>query len=769
MHLRNFDAFFGDQQRTYDMSKLQQLDVNTTIDDGPAGSVTPGHLTGLEGAFGNPPIPGQPITVHLTAGVTYAFAERPADTGGIEDPFLLLYNPGGSLVSYDDDGGAGRSSLLTYKPSVTGDYTLVAGSWVNIFDVGGDSGDFHVYQWDNTTPDTPGTTAGAFHITTGTTFGMLDSNTDIDVYQIDLTGGLLYTFGYSGGSDGAGETGNRAKIELLDSNGNVVTSGNSAESGMSYFAQAGGSYYVRVTPNTATGTGKGGYTLDVGSVNPAEHDPLDAIRWKSANNIHATDTNGDGVGDTVYIYFAPAGVNYGQTEPSDNTTPMTTYGWQQNQIDAVMNAMTTSYSPITGLNYVQTNDESQAQLKLVTTINQVFGARFFPQDPAYGSQQGVGAFNLISGGFGADPNSLLQGGFSYAVILHEFGHAHGLAHTHDNGGGSDVMLGVTSSTGSYGIYNLNQGVYTVMSYNDGYPLDPDGQRVYSPATRDSGWSGSLSAFDIAVLQERYGEHAFNTGDNTYTIADDQAHAFYQCIWDTGGNDTIAYTGARDAQIDLLAATLDYSPTGGGVVSIAHGIFGGYTIANGVQIENATGGSGNDVLLGNAIANTLAGNDGNDTLMGRAGDDFLLGGAGNDTVYGGDGVDVATLGAGNDTFVAEVGATKLNLKGPQKGAMSMDIITDFGAGDHIDVSHLGAAFTFHGTDANKNADDLTFKTFTSVNGAESALGVDIDGHTGASGISGPVTVVYGNTDGGAADFAIVLLNHNGVSSSDFIYA
>ena len=75
----------------------------------------------------------------------------------------------------------------------------------------------------------------------------------------------------------------------------------------------------------------------------------------------------------------------------------------------------------------------------------------------------------------------------------------------------------------------------------------------------------------------------------------------------------------------MAATLDYSPTGGGVVSFVDGVWGGYTIANGVVIENATGGSGDDVLLGNSAANVLTGNAGNDTLMGRGGNDTLNGG------------------------------------------------------------------------------------------------------------------------------------------------
>ena len=92
-------------------------------------------------------------------------------------------------------------------------------------------------------------------------------------------------------------------------------------------------------------------------------------------------------------------------------------------------------------------------------------------------------------------------------------------------------------------------------------------------------------------------------------------AYYQSIWDSGGNDAIAYGGALNATIDLTAATLDYSPTGAGIVSYvidpAPGtspLRGGYTIAHNVVIENATGGSGNDVLVGTAPPR-ITGNDG----------------------------------------------------------------------------------------------------------------------------------------------------------------
>ena len=50
--------------------------------------------------------------------------------------------------------------------------------------------------------------------------------------------------------------------------------------------------------------------------------------------------------------------------------------------------------------------------------------------------------------------------------------------------------------------------------------------------------------------------------------------------------------------------------------------GNLAIAYGSIIENAIGGSADDVLIGSEIANTLAGGDGNDTLTGGAGADVF---------------------------------------------------------------------------------------------------------------------------------------------------
>ena len=747
MRVRNWEDYFGDVDQPVRnvLSRLDEISATATPVPG-----TPGTLSGSEDYDWVP--------VNLTGGQTYTFDYRGV-VGGLVDPYLALFGPGGlaDYITEDDDGGAGRNSMITYTPTTSGTYYLYLTSFYTL-DTGDpsiDTGGYTVNMW-SPEADVPGSNditasiASAVEISLGTTFGNLDVELDQDYYKLDVTAGMVYTFGYAGGVWGAadrdGEAGeNLARITLYDAAGQQLSTNFNYESGTSYFAAADATIYIRIAgSNEPALGGTGGYTLDVAEIDPSTRDPLEAFIWDSANNVQP-DEIVDGV-PTVYIYFAPAG---------ENLTPgEVNLGWQQNQIDAVMQALQNAYTPITGYNYVITTDSSQATFRMITVQNQTYGARFYPQDPAaYGSLAGVGSFNLLSGGFGSDPNSLLPGGFSYGVILHEFGHAHGIAHPHDTGGGSEIMLGVTAAQGSFGVYDLNQGVYTVMSYNDGWNTHPDGDRNYSAANRASGWSETLGAFDIAVLQERgYTAPAYNAGNNVYTIADTQPDASYQTIWDNGGIDEIAYVGTRNAQIDLLAATLDYTPTGGGAISFVRGVWGGYTIANGVVVENATGGSGNDILLGNSANNVLTGNAGNDTLAGRTG------------------IDLYRLGAGADTAIVSLDNGKVDTK---IGSVAYDIIADFdGTTDKIDFSDLDAklgtaandAFKWIGTSANKAAGDLSYKVYDSINGAEKALGIEIDNFTGAH--SGKVTVVMANVDGGGVDYAVVLLGAPVLSAADF---
>lgn len=85
----------------------------------------------------------------------------------------------------------------------------------------------------------------------------------------------------------------------------------------------------------------------------------------------------------------------------------------------------------------------------------------------------------------------------------------------------------------------------------------------------------------------------------------------------------------------------------GFLSRINGIYGGITIANGVIIENASGGSGNDTIYGNSSSNRLDGGNGNDKIYGGEGGDTIIGGAGNDLIEGGGGADLIDGGLGTD--------------------------------------------------------------------------------------------------------------------------
>ncbi|MEM1393631.1 MAG: calcium-binding protein [Cyanobacteria bacterium P01_H01_bin.150] len=78
-----------------------------------------------------------------------------------------------------------------------------------------------------------------------------------------------------------------------------------------------------------------------------------------------------------------------------------------------------------------------------------------------------------------------------------------------------------------------------------------------------------------------------------------------------------------------------------------------------NIEDFTGGSGNDKIKGDHGKNTLHGGEGHDKLFGRGGDDYLYGGYGNDKLKGDKGDDYLNGGYGNDKLKGGKGDDYLN--------------------------------------------------------------------------------------------------------------
>jgi Peptidase M10 serralysin C terminal/Metallo-peptidase family M12B Reprolysin-like len=216
-----------------------------------------------------------------------------------------------------------------------------------------------------------------------------------------------------------------------------------------------------------------------------------------------------------------------------------------------------------------------------------------------------------------DPSDLTAGSFAYETLLHELGHSIGLAHPHDNGGGSSL----------YSDKTYDHVLYTIMSYNDNYSFNADGSiklrnGELGPHTQSYGFRIDPAAFDIEAIQAIYGVKQAATGNNVYTLSD--KNSYWTTPWDTGGNDTLRYDGDRRAVIDLRPASLKEgaSDAGGGVSYVA-GVYAGVTMASNrtvksAVIENAIGGDGNDTITGNGSNNRITGNDGNDKINGGAG-------------------------------------------------------------------------------------------------------------------------------------------------------
>jgi serralysin len=184
--------------------------------------------------------------------------------------------------------------------------------------------------------------------------------------------------------------------------------------------------------------------------------------------------------------------------------------------------------------------------------------------------------------------------------------------------------------------------------------------------------------DLAAIQELYGvNYSTLAGNTTYTFDPNTGEMFidgvgqgtpganrvFRTLWDGNGTDLIDLSNyTTDLSIDLNAGAGIDLDVGGyaqrAMLSVSNQIFASKHVYMSLLhnndtrslIENATGGTGNDILVGNQAANVL---------QGGAGDDVVGGGLGNDTL---------TLGSGADT----VADTLAGLNG--------DVVTDFNAAE-----------------------------------------------------------------------------------------
>jgi serralysin len=302
---------------------------------------------------------------------------------------------------------------------------------------------------------------------------------------------------------------------------------------------------------------------------------------------------------------------------------------------------------------------------------------------------------------------------SAAGILHELGHAVGLKHGHQAGaGGNNINLPADHDSQEY-------SVMTYRAYAG--QAEPFGLAVDYPST--------LMQDDIFALQWLYGaDHTFNAGNTTYTWSQTTGemkvnghgqnltdnvfggiaarNKVFMTIWDGNGVDTYDFSNYTTVVRANLGPGLWSTASNGQRADLGDGHLARGSIANALLflddlrgfIENAKGGTNNDVLTGNIVGNRLEGGVGNDRLAGLAGNDVLIGGAGADTIIGGTGRDTLSGNAGNDRFDFDA------LSDSGVAPAARDSISGFVHGqDRIDLSTIDAitggvnnAFSFTGS-------------------------------------------------------------------------
>ena len=230
-----------------------------------------------------------------------------------------------------------------------------------------------------------------------------------------------------------------------------------------------------------------------------------------------------------------------------------------------------------------------------------------------------------------------------------------------------------------------------------------------------------------------GNDSLNGGAGNDTLVGDSGSD--QLVGGTG-NDTYFFADTNAAETDTLTElpsagndTLDFSQLTTAVQVNLHLEVGMATHASRTvntsaigstklsgNFENVNGGSGNDVILGNAAANSLNGGSGNDSLDGDSGNDTINGGSDDDAIFGGDGNDVINGNEGSDTIIGDAGNDTIHGDAGDDtviGGLGADQL--FGDADN-DTGLGGNGGVARGGNGLKNSGDVLNASFETINEA-----------------------------------------------------
>ena len=310
---------------------------------------------------------------------------------------------------------------------------------------------------------------------------------------------------------------------------------------------------------------------------------------------------------------------------------------------AAVRSILTSYEAIANLSFTEITETAtqHADLRYATSSLPSTAWAYVPIAYAEGGDAWFG----IANNWYVNP---VVGNYAWTTFIHETGHALGLKHPQTASGAFGAMPAEHDSL-----------EYTVMSYRSYINGPMTGYTV-----EGSGFPQTLMMYDVAGIQAMYGaNYATNSGDTVYAwnpltgqqtingVAQTAASAnrILMNVWDGGGRDTYDFS-SYTAQVKVNLAPGGWTITSADQLStLAPGHIATGNISNSLLyqdniaslIENAIGGSGDDIITGNIANNWLKGGAGSDALNGDAGIDRAL--------YSGRSSDYQLVHNANDTW------------------------------------------------------------------------------------------------------------------------
>jgi Ca2+-binding RTX toxin-like protein len=488
--------------------------------------------------------------------------------------------------------------------------------------------------------------------------------------------------------------------------------------------------------------------------------------------------------------FPTAGSNYNGS--GYDTNGVSNYQLQLGAMQqAAARASFAQIAAATGLTFTEITetDTVHANIRISQTGDNDVGSAYggFPSDTR-------GVAGDIWFGRSSQPyyDMATQGTWGFATMMHEIGHTMGLKHGHQDYTNSDLSFyfGSFPRLGTQSLTPDRDGQsWSLMTYTPAPFTNSNfaGEKVNQPQT--------YMQYDLAALQYMYGaNYTTNATDTVYSWSTTTGEMFvngvgqgapsgnkiYLTIWDGGGNDTIDvsnYSGG--VTIDLrpgefstfdqaqLANNLAYQ----NLVNLAPGNIAMSLLYNNdgrSLIENAKGGVGNDIFVGNVANNILDGGAGSDTVIftNTTGITVTLNDTGTDVIVTHDGEtdtlrSIENIGgtSGNDTIT---GNSQANIfVGGSGGA---DVLTGLGGDDRL----IGGGFTTTTTYSAPSQADITKAQSTSNGSIATAVDTtgafDVDANpdiTNAASV--PHATINATAAGGSVEYYKIVVTQAGAQA------